>query len=76
MKRILAEGHAIGGHTWDAHAPLPDMKLAEAAADIEHGFAPPCACAGAQRQPSSASRSLPPPANSSPRLDARRISAR
>ena len=39
VKRILAEGHAIGGHTWD-HAPLPDMKLAEATADIEHGFAP------------------------------------
>jgi peptidoglycan-N-acetylglucosamine deacetylase len=39
VKRELAEGHSIGGHTWD-HAPLPDMKLADAAADIYRGFQP------------------------------------
>jgi peptidoglycan-N-acetylglucosamine deacetylase len=39
VKRALAEGHAVGGHTW-SHPTLTDLSIAAAAEEILHGFAP------------------------------------
>jgi peptidoglycan/xylan/chitin deacetylase (PgdA/CDA1 family) len=39
VKRELAEGHAIGGHTWD-HPDLADLPLSDATEEILHGFEP------------------------------------
>ncbi len=38
-REILARGHTLGGHTWSHPRHLPKMKLANAHAEIERGFA-------------------------------------
>lgn len=39
VRRELAEGHAVGGHT-EHHSALADMPLKQATRDISNGFAP------------------------------------
>jgi peptidoglycan/xylan/chitin deacetylase (PgdA/CDA1 family) len=39
IRRAIAEGHAIGGHTW-SHPALPGLSLGAAAAEILGGFRP------------------------------------
>ncbi len=39
VRRVLAEGHAVGGHT-EHHGSLSDMPLKQATQDISDGFIP------------------------------------
>jgi peptidoglycan/xylan/chitin deacetylase (PgdA/CDA1 family) len=39
VRRILAEGHAVGGHSW-SHPTLVDLSLGEATGEILRGFRP------------------------------------
>jgi hypothetical protein len=38
VKRVLAEGHTVGTHTWSHPMSLPQMTPEDARADIERGF--------------------------------------
>jgi len=39
VEREIAEGHAVGGHTW-SHTKLPTLAFDDAVKQIEDGFAP------------------------------------
>jgi peptidoglycan/xylan/chitin deacetylase (PgdA/CDA1 family) len=38
VKRVMAEGHTVGAHTWSHPLSLPRMKVDAARAEIERGF--------------------------------------
>jgi peptidoglycan/xylan/chitin deacetylase (PgdA/CDA1 family) len=46
VKRVLAEGHTVGSHTWSHPASLPRMKPEDARAEIERGFSAIALAAG------------------------------
>ncbi|MDX2287863.1 MAG: polysaccharide deacetylase family protein [Hyphomicrobiaceae bacterium] len=51
VRRILDEGHTLGGHTWSHPKNLPGLRPARATDEIERGFAAIAAASGGDVAP-------------------------